>query len=227
MSDLAAVADQMQARGLEPPPYLMADGKVRRFGPKKRCWYVLKETRMSNGRHVVVGSFGDWANGRWRVEVDWKGIGEDERRQLQALRDAARQRERAERERAAAWAAMSASELWRRGSAAGASPYLQRKGVQGESCRYLWDGTLLVPLLRYDLPREQALRAVQTIRPDGTKRFTKGFQKPGCCVRLGLVALGEPLLVCEGYATGLSLRAALGQRYPVFGALDAGNLRPV
>ena len=38
---------------------------------------------------------------------------------------------------------------------------------------------------------------------------------------------GEPLLICEGYATGLTLRMAVQRRLPVFVALDAGNLQPV
>jgi putative DNA primase/helicase len=33
--------------------------------------------------------------------------------------------------------------------------------------------------------------------------------------------------VCEGYATGLTLRMAVERRLPVFVALDAGNLQPV
>jgi putative DNA primase/helicase len=79
--------------------------------------------------------------------------------------------------------------------------------------------------MRYDLPRADALQALQRIAADGSKRFTKGLQKPGVCLRLGLVVAGEPLLVCEGYATGLTLRMALGRRLPVFG-WHRSRLRP-
>jgi putative DNA primase/helicase len=41
------------------------------------------------------------------------------------------------------------------------------------------------------------------------------------------VVVGEPLLICEGWATGLSLRMALERKLPVFVGLDAGNLLPV
>jgi putative DNA primase/helicase len=84
-----------------------------------------------------------------------------------------------------------------------------------------------VPLLRYDEPRELSLRAVQIIQADGNKRFTRGFAKAGCCLRLGHVVVDEPIMVCEGYATGLSLRMAVDRRLPVVVALDAGNLLPV
>lgn len=225
------VVGQMLAAGLEVPPMpLDLTGRVRRFGPKKNQWYRLREVRTDAGTYVVTGSFGDWrGQERHRVEVDWQGITEAERQALQARRQAQAEADAQARAAAAAQAAMTAAELW--ASAAreplGPVPYLQRKAVQAEGCRYLRDGSIVIPLLRYDLPRDQALKALQVIRPDGTKRFTKGFTKPGCCLRLGHVVVGEPLLICEGWATGLSLRMALERKLPVFVGLDAGNLLPV
>jgi len=217
---------QMLAAGLEAPPQpLDLSGKVRRFGPKKRQWYRLREMRTERGTYVVVGSFGDWRGQEThRVDVDWAGISADERQALEQQRAAQAEADARARAEAAAQAAMTAAQLWAQASPTGASPYLQRKHVDAEACRYLRDGSIVVPLLRYDLPRDQALQACQTIRPDGVKLFTKGFSKPGCCVRLGHVVVGQPILVCEGYATGLSLRMALQRRLPVFVALDAGNL---
>ena len=225
------VVGQMLAAGLEVPPMpLDLTGRVRRFGPKKNQWYRLREVRTDAGTYVVTGSFGDWrGQERHRVEVDWQGITEAERDALQARRQAQAEADAQARAAAAAQAAMTAAELW--ASAAreplGPVPYLQRKAVQAEGCRYLRDGSIVIPLIRYDLPRDQALKALQVIRPDGTKRFTKGFEKPGCCLRLGHVVVGEPLLICEGWATGLSLRMALERKLPVFVGLDAGNLLPV
>ncbi len=222
------VVGQMLAAGLEVPPMpLDLTGRVRRFGPKKNQWYRLREVRTDAGTYVVTGSFGDWrGQERHRVEVDWQGITEAERDALQARRQAQAEADAQARAAAAAQAAMTAAELW--ASAAreplGPVPYLQRKAVQAEGCRYLRDGSIVIPLLRYDLPRDQALKALQVIRPDGTKRFTKGFEKPGCCLRLGHVVVGEPLLICEGWATGLSLRMAVDRKLPVFVGLDAGNL---
>lgn len=223
------VVGQMLAAGLDMPALpLDTSGQVRRFGPKKAHWYRLRELRTQGGAYVVVGSFGNHrGQERWRVDVDWKGIGDDERAALEARRVAQADADRQARAVESARAAMTAGELWASASRDGTSAYLQRKGVQAEACRYLPDGSIVVPLLRYDEPRVTALKAVQRIWPDGTKRFTKGFQKPGVCLRLGLVVAGEPLLVCEGYATGLTLRMAVERRLPVFVALDAGNLLPV
>lgn len=223
------VVTQMMVAGLEQPPLpLDLSGKVQRFGPKKAHWYRLREVRTDGGTHVVTGSFGNWRGQEsHRVEVDWKGIGDDERAALQARRQAQAEADAAARAEAAAQAAMTAAELWRSAAREGHSPYLQRKAVEPEGCRWLRDGAIVVPLLRYDQPREQALRALQVIRPDGSKRFTKGFDKPGCCLRLGHGAVGDPILVCEGYATGLTLRMAVQRRLPVVVALDCGNLLPV
>jgi putative DNA primase/helicase len=71
------------------------------------------------------------------------------------------------------------------------------------------------------------MKAVQVIHGDGTKRFTRGFEKPGSCLMLGPAVVGEPILVAEGYATALTLRMAVLRRLPVAVALDAGNLQPV
>jgi putative DNA primase/helicase len=222
------VVGQMVAAGLEPPAgRLDLSGRIVRFGPKKRQWYALREMRTQGGAYVVVGSFGDWRGQEaHKVAVDWAGLSAADRDELEARRRARQAEEDAQRARLAALAAMGAAELWATAARDGTSSYLQRKGVDAEACRYLPDGSIVVPLLRYDMPREQALRAVQRIWPDGTKRFSKGFSKPGVGVRLGHVAVGEPVLVCEGYATGLSLRMAVERRLPVFVALDAGNLQP-
>ncbi len=224
------VVGQMLAAGLDMPPQPLSLNTAKRvyFGPKKKQWYRLREIRTQAGSYVVVGAFGDFKHGVCqKVDVDWKGIGDAERAELQAKRQAAEEAARRQRAEAAALAAMSAGQMWASAAREGTSAYLQRKGVEPEACRYLPDGALCVPLLRYDEPRETALKAVQRIYPDGAKRFTKGFAKPGCCLRLGHVVVGEPILICEGYATGLTLRMAIARRLPVVVALDAGNLLPV
>jgi putative DNA primase/helicase len=224
------IVHQMQLAGLGAPEKALRFGteKPQRFGPKNAHWYQLREVRTDSGRYIVLGSFGSWKTGeKHRVEVDWQGINEAERAELAAKRQVQAEADARAREAAAARAAMTAGELWAAASRTGSSEYLKRKGVDAEACRFLPDGSLVIPLLRYDLPREDALRGVQQIFTDGSKRFTKGLAKPGVCLRLGLVQVGEPLLVCEGYATGLTLRMAVGKRLPVFVALDAGNLMPV
>lgn len=244
MDNYHSVIEQMEAFGVQfvqakDLPLRVDTPRKRTCGLKGKWWYRLYTFRPTAGGEYVVGSFGSYKTGEWaKVEVDWAPLSAAEKARLQAERAAAAERARKQRAEEAEEAALGAAALWRKGATEGRSAYLERKLVVGESCRYMPDGSILVPLLRYDLPREQALRGVQRIWPGErvhratgealpSKTFTRAFDKPGCAVRLGLVVAGEPLLVCEGYATGLSIRMALERRLPVFVALDAGNLAAV
>ena len=147
------------------------------------------------------------------------------RRSERADRAHAEQQERA---RLAQSAEQEAHATWHSSLRTGTSEYATRKGIDApESCRFVSPdngGGLVIPMLRYDLDRAQALKGVQIIKDDGTKKFTWGMVKPGTACRLGLPVVGEPVFVCEGYATGMSIRMALERRYPVFVAFDAYNL---
>lgn len=237
------VVHQMEAFGIElrerDLPLRVDSPKRVTCGKGGKAWYWLRTFRPDAGGAYIVGRYGSYKTGESaKVEVDWRPLSEAERARMKAEREAARQREREAREREAALAAMTAAQLWRTASEQGTSPYLQRKGVEPEACRFLPDGSIVVPLLRYDLPRHEALRAVQRIYPGPRtdrrtgeslpqKVFTRGFSKEGCALRLGEVQPGRPVLLAEGYATALTIRMATGRRYPVFVCLDAHNLLPV
>ncbi len=230
MDNYASVLHQMEQFGVvfrdKDLPLVIDAPKRRTCGRGGKWWYWLRIFRPDAGGSFIVGRFGSYKHSTSeKVEVDWKPLGVNERARLDAERKAAEERAETARREESELAALGAADLWRRAQPEGRSPYLERKGVLGEACRYLGD-TLVVPLLRYDMPRDQALRAVQRIWPEGAKRFTKGFSKTGCCVRLGALegARMKLLLVCEGYATGLTLRMATEREFPVFVALDAYNL---
>ena len=234
MQNYDQVVRQMEAFGVKfkkhDLPLQIPTPKRKTCGLQGKWWYWLQLFRRRDGSEYVVGRFGWYRHGGsfQKVEVDWAPLTDAEQERLRAERAAAAELAKAEKQRAAALAAMNAAQLWRHASREGRSAYLTRKGVQGEACRYLPDGSLVIPLMRYDLPRDQALQACQTIWPDGTKRFTKGFAKTGCALRLGPVdPLTRLVLVAEGYATALSIRLALARRLPVYVALDAYNLAAV
>lgn len=248
MDNYQSVVQQMEAFGVEftsrDLPLHMPTPKRKTCGVKGKWWYWLQLWRprapdgSETGAEYVVGKFGTYKHhgSEQKVEIDFKPLTDAERERFKAERRAAEDRSRALKAEAAAIAALGAADLWRRASREGRSPYLERKGVQAEACRYLWDGSIVIPLLRYDRPREEALRAVQRIYPGPRKdsrtgeelpqkTFTKDFAKTGCSLRLGQVDDTTPLvLVCEGYATGLSLRLATDRQVPVYVALDAYNL---
>ncbi len=67
---------------------------------------------------------------------------------------------------------------------------------------------------------------LQIITAAGTKKFLKFGRKSGCFCLIGPPPKpGEPLAVCEGYATGESIHAAKG--WPVFVVFDCGNMPTV
>lgn len=249
------VLRQMEAFGIK----LRAtkdDGFPKRLGKRVTCgeggkdWYSLYEYTRDN-RAYLTGSFGTYRHGGafQKVEVEWAPLSDEERERQRAQRQAQIDAARIKAKEEAELARSSAIDLWRKASPEGRSHYLEGKGLQGESCRYLvkpmtlrWpgepgekdavvylpEGTLVLPLIRYDYPKAEALRALQFIRPDGAKVYLKGFEKPGCALRLGEISDDTPLvLVCEGYATGLSIRLGVAQRFPVFVAWDCGNLAHV
>lgn len=128
------------------------------------------------------------------------------------------QRERAAREAAQAKAAQEAQRLCSEASDTGASDYLRRKGVGGHGVKFTPAGAVLVPMQNL----QGELRNVQTIKPDGTKRYLPGGQKSGLLHWLGNPEGAAALLLCEGAATAASLFEATGR--PVACCFDASNL---
>ncbi len=207
----------MQAAGLDVPDTVHDDGVIHRFPTNGRRgdtsgWYVLH----TDG--VPTGTFGCWRAGLQSV---WCAVATDNmtaiereahRQCIQAMR-AQRDAEEAARQKQEADNALA---RWQAATPRCDHPYLAIKGVGAHGIKQ--DGAaLLIPL------RDTAgvLHSLQTIDPDGSKRF-RGRMR-GC-----YHAIGKPrgrVIVCEGYATGASIHAATGEAVAV--AFNAGNLAPV
>lgn len=236
MTSLAQVIDQMQHAGLPlpPPGHPILDGKVHRFGPQKKAWYVLREIPLKSGQAVIGGAFGRWQgaeNNATKVEVDWARISPEERAAAETRQRELEAREQEKRTRLARFAANRARQQWdaARGPKslmASDVPYVKAKGIEPEAARWTNDGTLLVPMVRYDADGYQIV-GLQKIGADGSKRFNRGMEKAGASLRLGVLDNALVAIVCEGYATGCSIRMALKRSVPVIVAFDAGNLKPV
>lgn len=136
--------------------------------------------------------------------------------------DAAKRRERAERERLEQQQTVraKAQALWGRSNRANPQhPYLVAKRVQVLNLRQFKD-VLMVPLVD-----ERGLANIQFIQPDGEKRFLKGGKAKGVYCPIGTIEGATTLYICEGWATGASVHALTGA--PVACAMNAGNLLPV
>jgi putative DNA primase/helicase len=216
---------------------------VQRYGPKKKAFYKLYADRARSGAEFITGYFGIWGElDVSKIAVEWAGIDVEERERLTAQRAAAEAAEQVKAAGRAKFAANRAREQWKGALSSkpkGGETYLDRKGVVHEAgLRFLADGTLLVPAIRYDVTVAQEqdeiytgpprLVGLQKITPGGDKRFNKGMAKAGAAARLGKApGKGDLILVAEGVATALSLRMATARQFPVFVAFDAGNLLPV
>lgn len=217
--------------------------RVVRYGPKGKAWYRLYEYQARNGRRYVSGAYGIWGGlDATKISADYEGMDLAERERLERSQRELAAREQAKRAERARFAGNRAREQWNAARAAVPDvgcPYLAKKGVAAEKgLRFMPDGTLLVPMVRYDVTEEQEqdpaytgprrLAGLQKIAPDGQKRFNKGMAKEGTACRLGKTPRdGQLIILVEGLATGLTIRAACKQAHPVFVAFDAGNLAPV
>ena len=209
---LADFHQAIEAAGLEAPDVIHDDGALHRFGKGKSAYYVLH----SDGN--PAGMFGCWRAGlqsTWCAKSDnamTPAEREAHRQRIQAMR-AQREADEAARQKSEA---DKAAVRWNAASTYCQHPYLTFKGIAAHGIRQDGD-TLLIPLR----DTAGALHSLQTITPDGDKRF-KGRMK-GC-----YHAIGKPrgrIIVCEGYATGASIHEATGEAVAV--AFNAGNLMPV
>jgi putative DNA primase/helicase len=121
-------------------------------------------------------------------------------------------------------ASVRAASQWRMAAKTGAAPYLAAKQVSPEGCRFLPDGGIIVPLMRYDFEPPKMV-GKQAILADGSKKNSSGMDKFAAAFRLGAVPSdGDDIGMGEGYSTCLSVRMAIGQAFSVYMAIDAGNL---
>ncbi len=84
------------------------------------------------------------------------------------------------------------------------------------------DGKLLIPIR--DIKDKSIISGIQTIEPDGTKKFRAGTRHKGSFVYLASENNDE-YIICEGFATGYAIWKSTGK--PVMCALSAQNIFPV
>lgn len=193
------------------------DGTIHRFHvPGDRTgtrngWYIL----FADG----CACFGSWKSGENHT---WSGghsstVDPARAEELRRLREEAKRQRAAELASRQDAAAATAQALWEHARRANPNhPYLTRKHIRAYALRQQGQA-LLVPLYYGG-----ALVNLQRIWPDGGKRFLPGGRIRGCYSPLGIIKAGEPLYVCEGWATAATLHQYTGTA--VAAAMNAGNL---
>lgn len=215
-----AFRDAIAAAGLTPPHEIIGDGERHRFSSDGRAnnksgWYIFHDDEFP------AGAFGCW---RSELSSTWKSskpkqftdAERDEYRER--MKRLEKQRER-ERQEATDYAAVTAAQMWNEATE-GDHPYLTRKQITCLGARVLGD-MLLVPMKH----SAKELVGLQRIWPDGTKRFIKGSPLAGAYTTIGTPTKDGTVVVCEGYATGVSIHLATG--YCVVVAFNSGNLAEV
>lgn len=188
-------------------------------GAANASWRSFKAGKVGIGSLFAEAQAEGFKFGADGVEVSPEKLAAD--RQARAERLAKEEADRLARHAAAA---VRAPAQWRMAAREGQSPYLVRKQVTPEACRYLVDGGLIIPLMRYDFNPPKMV-GKQAIFADGEKKNSGGMDKFAASCRLGDVPMdGDDIGIGEGYATCLSARMAIGHRFAVYMALDAGNM---
>lgn len=184
----------------------------------KKGYYKLK---IEDG--FAVGCFGDRRQGEthgWhsKSKRTWT---DEEKDAWKARREASKAAQEAETEQRYADAAIVAKAIWSASTPAAAHEYLTRKGIKPHVARIDNEGRLVIPMYH-----DGQIVNVQTIDSEGNKLFLSGGRKSGTYCPLTASTDDKAVIcICEGFATGASVREATG--IPVMVAFDAGNLPKV
>jgi len=204
-----------------------ADGLIHRFrveGQKKGT---------ANGYYgffadgFPAGFVGDYQNDRyltWHYKSD-KPLNPQQQAEIKQAMQKARDKRKAEQVRRYAVGRNTANNVWNRGIPTLANhPYLVKKHCQGlaQYCRQDRKGNLLIPLYK-----NKRLVGIQYINKHGGKFFAKNIELKGSYFAIGSLKPSFPLVyVAEGVSSGYAVYI-LGNKAPVFCAMNASNLEAV
>ena len=164
----------------------------------------------------------DWATGTkpiWWQDPDAKPLSEEEKREWFKLRAKGAEELKQRYQKAAAQAeeAFSKAQL-------DSHPYLTEKGFPNEFGLVI-EETLLIPMRNLETNKTQGYQAIKKDGDRWEKKMLYGMKAKGAVLSLG-PRMSEVWLV-EGYATALSVRAALRQAQIIAGVIccfSANNL---
>lgn len=199
--------DFARAHGVEiDPGKLFASERIRRCP-------TTEKPRSTNGAYFWDGARGwvfAWdgeARVQWYDDPNAKPWTDEEKRAWAVKRRAAAEEQQRKHENAALHAAMLI-----RSTVPGTHDYLIRKGLPKVDGLVLPSGELLVPMRNLATNQLQGAQIIRWLSDERKweKKMVPGMRAKGAVLRLGPKTAAETIL-CEGYATGLSIEAAARQ----------------
>jgi len=203
---------------------VVADGSIHRFATSdkngdKAGWYSLHD----HGE-FMAGTFGDWRTSEvqtWCSFDDQDMKPKQRKAMVERIEEAQRLRAKIQQEEREV-AKLEACRIWSKAEDPSDNhPYLIKKKVHPAGIRQakvFGEDCLLVPLYDGD-----TMTSLQTIKPNGEKRFLSGGEVSGCYCLIGEVK--RKIYIVEGWATGATVREVTGEAVAV--AFNAGNLKKV
>ena len=195
---------------------IVSDNQIHRVATlakpsKKNGWYIVTP-------EICSIYMGDWQTGHTQSWYPQRAVSSITKRDIsehlqhqQQLR-ASKALEAIERARL----------LYESGEVVSSHPYLKAKHIppcEGLRCD---SDNLLVPLFCL-VDAEPLVMNIQTIYPNGQKRFLKHVTTKGLCFPVGKISKNvDEVYICEGMATAITLHLATD--HLVLAAMNAGNL---
>ncbi len=218
-------AEAIRRSGLDVPPEIILDGKLRRFRSTESKKFDRSGWYVGHADGIPCITFGCWREDITQtVKADMGGkkwTPAEEMAHIARVAAAKKQRD-AEIERDRSVAASTVETIWSGGvQASPEHPYLKRKGIEANGARVTGDGRLMLPLFSPD----GELSSLQYIDEAGGKLYHAGGQTGGMYWMLGTLDQPGVLYIAEGFATAATIHQATNR--PCIVAYSAGNLVPV
>lgn len=159
-------------------------------------WYIASE--LAEG--IYICTFGSWRTGK---KYTWRSYDKQEFPEEKEFLLKIEQEHSIEAEERRALGLKEANKLWNSANPVLEHPYLERKNISGIDLKAIGN-CLYIPF--YDM--DGNLATVQSIDPEGKKRFFKGLSTKGYYHLLGDPKKSDRIIFCEGYATGASIYLA-------------------
>lgn len=229
------IIQDMNRNGLHPDK-IICDGNIHRFKADASDkgtagWYSCYQHYASDdgGAPYQVVVYGNFKTGDKFTYQNNKTAtsAKDKKEQAESIKKAQEQHEKIKKEQNEK-AAKECQERWPTYSEElnRTFDYLVRKKIDklygARIATTLGNNKIYVPMKDID----GVLHSIQSIDGStGDKQFYPGGRKKGCFHLIGDLAESEELVICEGFATGVSIHQAT--KLPVVVAFDSGNLKEV